>query len=103
MKKSKLGDISIIKGGKRLPKNHSLTDSKTLHPYIKVKDMCNDKVIELDETFEYIGEDTYNIISNYYVNKNDIIISIVGTIGNINMIGSSLNNANLTENCVKIT
>lgn len=30
-----------------------------------------------------------------------MILSIVGTIGNVNVIDESLNNANLTENCVK--
>ena len=36
------------------------------------------------------------------MNTNDIILSIVGTIGNVNVIGQSLDNANLTENCVKL-
>lgn len=98
-----LGDIADIKGGKRLPKGHTLTSIKNKHPYIKVKDMVPSKLLKLNDNFEYIEEDTYNKISNYIVNEGDLIISIVGTIGLTNIIDSSLNLANLTENCAKIT
>jgi type I restriction enzyme S subunit len=36
------------------------------------------------------------------VDAGDLIISIVGTIGAVAIIGQSLNKANLTENCAKI-
>lgn len=98
-----LGDISDIKGGKRLPKGHSLIDIPNNHPYIKVKDMDNDKLLKLKDNFEYIENKTYNQISQYIVKKTDLIISIVGTIGLTNIIDYSLDNANLTENCAKIT
>ena len=46
---------------------------------------------------------TFNKIKNYIVNSGDVILAIVGnTIGLVAVIGKSLNNANLTENCVKI-
>ena len=38
----------------------------------------------------------------YIVNKQDIIHSIVGTIGLCAKIPDELDNANLTENCVKL-
>ena len=51
----------------------------------------------------YIETETFNQISQYIVKKSDLIISIVGTIGLTNIIDSSLDNANLTENCAKIS
>ena len=99
----KLGSISDVKGGKRLPKGHSLINIPNSHPYIKVKDMAPDKLLKLTDNFEYIENETFNEISHYIVNKGDLIISIVGTIGLTNIIEYSLDNANLTENCAKIT
>ena len=99
----KLGSISDVKGGKRLPKRHSLINIPNSHPYIKVKDMAPDKLLKLTDNFEYIENETFNEISQYIVNKGDLIISIVGTIGLTNIIEYSLDNANLTENCAKIT
>lgn len=101
-KEYKLGDVSQIKGGKRLPKGVNLITSPNCHPYIKVRDLGTKKTIELNTSFEYVDEETQKSISKYTVEKGDIIISIVGTIGLVAIIGDSLNNANLTENCVKI-
>ena len=98
-----IGDISDVKGGKRLPKGHNLVSIPNNHPYIKVKDMANDKLLKLTQDFEYIENKTYDEISQYIVKKDDLIISIVGPIGLTNIIDSSLDNANLTENCAKIT
>ena len=101
-KEYKLGDVSQIKGGKRLPKGVNLITSPNCHPYIRVRDLGTKKTIELNTSFEYVDEETQKSISKYTVEKGDIIISIVGTIGLVAIIGDSLNNANLTENCVKI-
>lgn len=76
-----LGNISDIKGGKRLPKGHTLIEIPNNHPYIKVKDMGNDKLLKLNDDFEYIENETFNQISQYIVKKRDLIVSIVGTIG----------------------
>ncbi|AJD31032.1 restriction endonuclease subunit S [Clostridium sporogenes] len=97
-----LGDISSIKGGKRLPKGKRLVTIKTDHPYIKVKDMTEEKYISLNDSFEYVDDETYQSISRYIVNKGDVIISIVGTTGLVSIIDISLDKANLTENCVKL-
>ena len=56
----------------------------------------------LTNQFQYIDEETYSAISRYIVNTGDIVISIVGTIGLLGKIHSSLNKANLTENCVRL-
>lgn len=99
--KVKLGEVCEVKGGKRLPKNNTLVSNKTPHPYIRIKDISTKK-IELNDCFQYVAEDTFKTISRYIVKTNDVIISIVGTIGEIAIIGESLNNASLTENCVKL-
>lgn len=102
-KEYKLGDIAIIKGGKRLPKGINLISIPNNHPYVRIRDMYVNRIMELNSAYEYVDNDTYKTIKNYRVNAGDIILAIVGnTIGLVAIIGNSLNNANLTENCVKI-
>jgi len=97
-----LGEVATIKGGKRLPKGDELQTERTDHPYIKVADMCNFKYVLLTSSFQYVSDAAQKQIRQYIVNTNDIILSIVGTIGRVNVIDESLDNANLTENCVKL-
>ena len=97
-----LEELLSIKGGKRLPTGGVLTKHRTNHPYIRIRDL-GPKNLELSESFEFVPEDIQKKIAQYVVAENDIVISIVGTIGLISMIGPSLNNANLTENCAKLT
>lgn len=92
-----------IKGGKRLPKDNELNSSKEGRPYIRVADMNNDKFITLNSKFQYVNDEIQKSISKYIVEKDDVLISIVGTIGLVNIIDESLHQANLTENCFKIT
>jgi type I restriction enzyme S subunit len=98
-----LSDFCDIKGGKRLPKGNELNNEKDGNPYIKVADMEKSKFVVLNDTFQYVSKDTQKSISRYIVQTGDIIISIVGTIGLVNMVDNSLNNANLTENCYRLT
>lgn len=98
----KLGDYVEIKGGKRLPEGQTLCVEATEHPYIRIRDITASKFISLTNSFEYIDNETFDIIRRFTVNTNDILISIVGTIGAIACVGKSLKGANLTENCVKL-
>lgn len=98
-----LGMICKIKGGKRLPKGRTLITNPNKHPYIKVKDMSSSKYVKLTTDFEYVDEETQKTISRYIVHTDDVILSIVGTIGLVSKVDHSLNGANLTENCVKLT
>ena len=41
---SELGELYEVKGGKRLPKGHSLQDTKTKYPYIRVTDVANGSI-----------------------------------------------------------
>lgn len=56
----------------------------------------------MDSSFEFVDDETQKTISRYIVNAGDIVLSIVGTIGLVAIVGKSLDKANLTENCVKL-
>lgn len=99
----KLSDFCKIKGGKRLPKGNELNNTKDGKPYIKVADMTKDKFVVLNDSFQFVSKEIQKSISRYIVQYGDIIISIVGTIGLVNVVDSSLDNANLTENCFRLT
>lgn len=98
-----LSEIAKIKGGKRMPSGESLISEPTGHPYIKVADLGIEKFALLNEKYEYVPLVAQSKIARYIVSKGDLILSIVGTIGIAKIIGDSLDKANLTENCVKIT
>ena len=80
-----------------------MTDIKSEHPYIRVRDVGASRYVCLTDQFQFVDEETHEAISRYIVDTNDIIISIVGTIGLIGKIHKSLDGANLTENCVRLT
>lgn len=97
-----LDSLCTVKGGKRLPADCELLDTPTEHPYIRVRDVGSSRYVCINSQFQYIDEETHSAVSRYTVSTGDIVISIVGTIGLLGKVHSSLNNANLTENCVKL-
>ncbi|EOU1892294.1 restriction endonuclease subunit S [Clostridium perfringens] len=97
---SELGELYEVKGGKRLPKGHSLQDTKTKYPYIRVTDVANGSIDK--KSLKYISEETREKIDKYNINYSDLYISIAGTVGIVGMINKSLDNASLTENMAKI-
>ena len=99
----KIGDMCDVKGGKRLPLGSDLIEQKNSHPYIRIRDLKDSCFVILDDDFLYVDNETQQKISRYITNTNDLLISIVGTIGLTSIVHRSLNNANLTENCVKLT
>lgn len=86
-----------------MPKNVNLISTPNTHPYIRVRDLNDSITLELNSDFLYVDDETQKEISRYIVNSGDIVISIVGTIGLVSKVGKTLDGANLTENCVKIT
>ena len=99
----KIRDFADVKGGKRLPKGKQLVAFPTAHPYIRIRDLGKAKVLQLTSEYEYVDDETQKDISRYIVAEGDILISVVGTIGLIGIVGDSLDGANQTENCDKIT
>lgn len=98
-----LGEIADVKGGKRLPKGINLIDIPNAHPYIRVRDLNNALFASLTPNYAYVDKETQKSISRYIVSTGDVLISIVGTIGLTAIVDSTLDKANLTENCVKVT
>lgn len=103
IKTVKLEELASVKGGKRLPKGINLIATPNSHPYIRVRDLNNRRTLELNANFEYVDDETQKSIARYIVERGDIVLSIVGTIGLVAIVGDSLHYANLTENCVKLT
>ena len=95
-----LGSVSLVKGGKRLPKGTKWSPTPTKYPYIRVTDMKLGKINE--DNLVFVPDEIRPLIKNYTVNTRDIIISIAGTIGEIAVVPESLDKASLTENAAKI-
>lgn len=96
-----LGEISIIKGGKRVPKGYHFESSSTNYPYIRVTDFNDNGSVDLSD-IHYISPDVYDQIKNYTITSKDLYISIAGTIGKTGIIPKSLEGSNLTENACKL-
>ena len=94
-----LGEVCEIKWWKRLPKWENLVNYKTKHPYIRITDLENNKINKIQLLF--VTDDVFSSISKYIVNSWDVILSIVWSIGFVAKIDKDLDNASLTENCVK--
>lgn len=96
-----LDDIAYVKGGKRIPKGHQLTNKKTDHPYLRITDYGKNGIVDIKNIL-YLEDKTFEEISKYIIEKGNIFLSIVGTIGIVDYINSELDGASLTENAVKI-
>ncbi|MEO9477261.1 MAG: restriction endonuclease subunit S [Cyclobacteriaceae bacterium] len=97
----RLGDVTTIKGGKRLPKGESLTTENTGRVYIRVTDMKNGTID--DSRLHYVTEDVFKIISQYIIEKEDLYLTIVGaTIGKLGLVPERFHGMSLTENAARI-
>lgn len=93
--------LTEVKGGKRLPKGEKLAVEVTEHPYIRVADFTDKGTIELSN-IKYISKEIHEQIKRYVISKDDLYISIAGTIGKTGFVPSELDGANLTENAAKL-
>ncbi len=96
----RLGEIASILGGKRIPAGRNLTSENTGHKYIRVSDMKNMSVETSNLLF--VPEDIYPSISRYIINKEDVYITVAGTIGKVGTIPDEIDGANLTENADRL-
>ena len=98
---ARVGDMSVVMGGKRLPKGHQYADVDTGMPYIRVTDFRN---MTVDMTnLKFLKQETKGLISRYTISREDLYISIAGSIGKVGTVPDRLDDANLTENAAKIT
>ena len=98
-----LSSLADVKGGKRLPKGVNLISKPNSHPYIRVRNLNNMIFASLSSDYEYVDDETQKSIARYITSAGDVLVSIVGTIGLTAIVDDTLDNANLTENCVKLT
>jgi len=79
----KIGEIASVKGGKRLPKGMFVIDEPTPHPYLRIVDFAD---YGIDRTnIKYIDEEAFEKTKHYTIDKNDIYISIAGSIGRVEL------------------
>ena len=96
----RIGSIATVLGGKRIPAGRKLTNQNTGHIYIRVSDM-KDGGISTNKLL-FVPDDIYPLISKYIIKKEDIFITVAGTIGRVGKIPSVLDGANLTENADRL-
>ena len=72
----------------------------TGHIYIRVSDM-KDQGINTSALL-YVPDDIFPSISKYIINKEDLYITVAGTIGKVGKIPPELDGANLTENADRL-
>ena len=97
----RLSEIAELKGGKRIPAGMSATKDKTDHIYIRVSDMKNDTITTDD--LHYISDTIFEQIKQYIIGKDDLYLTIAGTIGRVGEVPELFDKMNLTENALKIT
>ena len=95
-----LSSIATVLGGKRIPAGRKLSIENTGHIYIRVSDMRESNV-SMDNLL-YVPDDIFPSISKYIINKEDIYITVAGTIGKVGKIPPELDGANLTENADRL-
>jgi type I restriction enzyme, S subunit len=96
-----VGEIAVIKGGKRLPKGEKTVTTKTEFPYISIKDFNDQGSVNLSG-IDYLQPATREAIKNYIIRSEDLYISIAGTIGKTGIVPQELDGANLTENAARM-
>jgi type I restriction enzyme, S subunit len=98
----KIGDVAVVKGGKRLPKGAAYSLTKTNHPYIRLVDIEDGKIS--NQSIQYLPREIQSSIKRYIVETDDVCLAIVGhTIGVVFYVDGKWHGANLTENAARLT
>ena len=93
-------DIGFLLGGKRLPKGYDFSDAPTPYRYLTVTNMKEGSIV--DNNVKYIDEITRKVIEKYIICKEDIYITIAGTIGAVGTVPDKYDGMNLTENASRL-
>jgi type I restriction enzyme S subunit len=97
---AEVGEFAKVMGGKRLPKGHDYCIDDTGYKYLRVTDIQKEHLRRTD--LNNLSPGTFQAIRRYVVNKDDVVITIAGTIGLTRHIDVELAGVNLTENAAKI-
>ncbi|WP_448821453.1 restriction endonuclease subunit S [Cetobacterium sp.] len=97
----RLGEISTLRGGKRVSNGYKLLTDPTPYIYIRVTDMKNYSINDFG--LRYIDKEMHEKIKYYIIKKEDLYITIAGTIGYVGEVPEKFDNMNLTENAARIT
>ena len=95
-----LHDLALVLGGKRLPPDASFSPEQTGNIYIRVADMKDGSISA--EDLQYISDDVRARIAKYTIDREDLYITIAGTIGEVGEVPERFHGQNLTENAAKI-
>ncbi|MYF63797.1 MAG: restriction endonuclease subunit S [Rhodothermaceae bacterium] len=95
-----LYDFALVLGGKRLPAGASFSTENTGNIYIRVTDMKDGSIST--ENLQYISDDVRDRIAKYTIDREDLYITIAGTIGDVGEVPRHFHGQNLTENAAKI-
>lgn len=96
-----IGSFAKIKGGKRMPAGREFSDLETPYPYLRVTDMQDGTINQAD--IKYVPIEIEPIIRSYKISKDDVYVTIAGTLGLFGIIPDNLDQAQLTENAARIT
>lgn len=96
----RLGSVVSVYGGKRIPAGRKLTIEDTGYVYIRVSDMKDGYISTAN--LQFVPKDIYPSISRYIIGKEDVFITVAGTIGRVGKIPPELDGANLTENADRL-
>lgn len=97
----RIQELGVVKGGKRVPAGTPFADAPTPFPYLRVTDMVDGWID--DTALEYVDSTIERLISSYKIFRDDIYVTIAGTLGQFGRIPEHLNGAQLTENAARIT
>jgi restriction endonuclease S subunit len=97
----KLKLVADISGGKRLPKGTVVQENESnIIPYVRGIDVKNLK-INTEKAIK-IPKNIHQIIQNYQLKKDDIVITIVGTIGDAGILENDVEVCDFTENVARV-
>ena len=94
-----LSSIANIRGGKRLPLGETFSSSGI--PYIRAEDIKNSFVSFEDSP--KISLELHKKLSRYQTRFNDVLITIVGSVGSMGIVKFDIEKCNLTENAARIS
>jgi restriction endonuclease S subunit len=100
----RLSKIAFVRGGKRIPLGETYSRIKTSYLYLRVVNISDNNTIDFNTLF-CIDELVFEILKKYEIQRNDLVISIAGTIGKVVFLQNIPMDKKiiLTENCAKIT